>query len=121
MYFDVPPNIPDFLNEYFVNIAYRTRGPDVDIEGDIDYDIHDREFPGFDLNPVMPETVLAHLDDIDVNMSSCIDGINMKMCKILVKHFPEIWAKLLPNSMFCGIFPREWVLGSFYSLKQGTC
>ena len=45
---------------------------------------------------------------MDMNTSSCIDGINMKICKILVENFPDKWSKLFSNSLFRGIFPREW-------------
>ena len=101
-------NIPDFLKLFFANIAERTRGPDSDIDRHVPDNMYSDELPGFDFAPVATETVLACGDDIDVNMSSCIDGINMKTCKILVKNFLEKLANLFTNSLYTGIFPKEW-------------
>ena len=101
-------NVPNFLNSYFANVAERTRGPDNNILSHVDPELYAGEYPGFDLNPVTAETVYACLEDIDINMSSCIEGINMNICKILVRNFSDRWAKLFSNSLFLGIFPREW-------------
>ena len=100
--------MPNFLNSYFANVAQRTRGPDNNILSHVDPEWYAGEYPGFDLNPVTAETVYACLEDIDINMSSCIEGINMNICKILVRNFSDRWAKLFLNSLFLGIFPREW-------------
>ena len=41
-------------------------------------------------------------------MSSCIDGINLKICKVIIQEMPDIFVKLFGNSLFFGIFPRKW-------------
>ena len=46
--------------------------------------------------------------DIDVNISSCVSGMNMKMCQCLILTIPERFLLLFTNSMFLGIFPTEW-------------
>ena len=41
-------------------------------------------------------------------MSSCIDGINMKICKVILKSCMDKWVKLYNNYLCMGIFPSEW-------------
>ena len=83
--------IPDFLNKFFAEIAKKTRGPNNDINSNVDRDIYnfDFDFEGFDLEPVSVETVLECKEDIDVNMSSCVESVNMKICKIILVNFPR--------------------------------
>ena len=44
---------------------------------------------------------------IDVNMSSCIEGINAKMCKAIIEIIPNKFLKIFANSLFTGIFPAK--------------
>ena len=101
-------DIPDFLNKYFVEIATRTRGDDCNIDTIIPNDIYPNVLDGLDLEPVTDEAVSDCVNEIDVNMSSCVEGINMKLCKILIENFPGKFAKLFSNSLFLGIFPKDW-------------
>ena len=96
------------MNKYFAEIATRTRGSDANIDPNITLNIYSNNYEGFDLGPVDTETVLNCVEDIDVNMASCIEGINMKICKILTVNFAGKLAMLFSNSLFLGIFPREW-------------
>ena len=111
-------NIPDFLNSFFATIAENTRGPDRDICNNVENDLYPGDLPGLDLSPVTVETVLNLVDHMDLNMSSCVTGINMKICKLMVKHFPEKWAKLYSNSLFLGIFPRDWACSTVTLLPK---
>ena len=111
-------DVPDFLNTFFATIAERTRGPDANIRNTVNDDLYDQDYPGFDLTPVTPETVLTLLNDMDINMSSCIDGINMGICKIMVKQISKEFAKIYSNSLFRGIFPKEMGLFSSYTLTK---
>ena len=99
-------DVPDFFNKYFAEIATRTRGSDANIDPNITHDIYPNNYKGFDLAPVDTETVLNCVEDIDVNMASCIEGITMKICKILTVNFAGKLAVLFSNSLFLGIFPR---------------
>ena len=101
-------NVPDFLNKYFAEISTRTRGEDNLIDRNVMPNVDQNKYEGIEFEPVTGDTVLGYIDDIDVNMASCVEGINMKICKILVKSNSDKIAKLFSNSLFLGIFPREW-------------
>ena len=64
--------------------------------------------PGFDFSPPDIFDIRRHVDDIDMNMSSCIDGVNMNICKVLFTEFAEKWLSIFANSIFTGIFPTKW-------------
>ena len=51
-------------------------------------------------------------ENIDVNSSSGIEGINMKICKLILLHIPDKFRLLCANSLFSGIFPEEWSINS---------
>ena len=91
---------PNFLNNFFANLSERTRGPDADIDPNDLLVNNDVVLPGFDFEPVTIDCFCKYVNEIDLTMSSCIEGINMKMCKILLEIFMEKWAKLFNNSLF---------------------
>ena len=67
-----------------------------------------QDLPGFDLGPVTVECFYRYVMAIEVDMSSCIEGINMKLCKLILENFMEKWVKIYSNSFHSGIFPSEW-------------
>ena len=75
-------NTPDFLNNYFANIGEFTRGPDADIDIDIQSDVSVNGLPGFDFAPVTIECFYRFIGEIDIDMSSCIYGLNMNICRL---------------------------------------
>ena len=99
---------PDFLNRFFVNIAENTRGPDNIFDLEMNDCYSALNLPGFDFDPPGIHDIRQHLDNIDYNMSSCIDGVNMRICKILLNEFTDKWLSIFANSMFTGIFPSDW-------------
>ena len=101
-------NTPAFLNEFFANIGEYTRGSDIDIDGDIQADVGMNGLPGFDFAPVTIECFYRFITEIDTDMASCIEGINMRICKLMLENFSEKWLKLFGNSLYTGTFPKEW-------------
>ena len=103
------------MNNFFANIGEHTRGLDVTIDSHYRTEVSVDALPGFDFEPVTVDSFCIYVNEIDVNMSSCIDGINMKMCKILLEKLMEKWTKLFNNSLFHGVFPRDWTCPSVTS------
>ena len=99
---------PDFLNNFFANIAEATRGPDSDIDDITRTNVSQNMLPGFDFTPVTVDCFYRYVIDIDLDMSSCIEGINMKICKISMENIMEKWVILYNNSLSRGIFPSDW-------------
>ena len=98
---------PDFLNSFFVEIAERTRtrltnqdAKHIDLYPDI--------ISKFDFAPPELEDMYGYMMEIDINTSSCLEGINSKLCKILIDKIPEKFRHLFANSLFFGIFPEAW-------------
>ena len=56
--------------------------------------------------------------DIDSDMSSCIKGLNMKMCKRLITAIPEKFLFMFANSMNYGIFPSDWAVSTVTLLPK---
>ena len=44
------------------------------------------------------------------DMSSCLEGLNMRMCKCMISAIPDFLLLLYANSMYEGIFPSEWAI-----------
>ena len=100
-------DIPDFLNNYFVNIAERTVTHQV-----IDCPIYRNEYDHingiFDFVLPTMEDMYIYMEQIDVNSSSCIPGINNKMCKLAMDSIPSKFRHLFVTSLDSGIFPMSW-------------
>ena len=58
------------------------------------------------------------IGEIDSDMSSCIDGLNMKMCKRLITAIPEKFCLIYANSMYYGIFPSDWAIATVTLLPK---
>ena len=78
-------NIPDFMNNYFATIAeknsdlnkvvYVNRQNDVQVQ--------------FDFEPPTVIELEYIIKEINEDMSSCVEGLNMKMCKRQIEAIPE--------------------------------
>ena len=99
----------DFLNEFFVNIAKNTRKTNVNIDQEY-VACYDNIDSNFNFMPPTLEEIYGYMIAIDVNMSSCIEGVNAKMCKKTLDSIPEKFVHLFANSLFQGIFPVSWTL-----------
>ena len=55
------------------------------------------------------------MSDIDINTLSCIQGINSRVCKIMLDKIPAKFCHLFANSLFTAKFPESWT-GSIVSL-----
>ena len=104
----IPKNdVPDFLNEYFVNIARRTCG-------NFNHDEHDYTelYSGYDCNfdfvPPVAEEMYGYMESMDLNSSSCIPGVNMRICKITLDSVPLKFSHMFATSLFTGHFPSCW-------------
>ena len=82
---------PDYLNDFFVNIAENTRGPDNMIPKEVKNFYDGRDLPGFDFLPPDIFDIKMYLRDIDLEMSSCIDGVNMNVCKLFLDNCTDMW------------------------------
>ena len=110
---------PDFLNRFFVDISENTRGPDHSFDLNMANCYSLLDLPGFDFTPPDIYDIRRYFDDIDMNMSSCIDGVNMKICKLLLTDFTDMWLSIFANSMFTGIFPEDWSRSIVTLLPKG--
>ena len=61
-----------------------------------------------DFEPPALEDLYGYMTDIDVSSSSCIKGVNSKVCKIMLDTIPEKFRHLFANSLFHGKFPNAW-------------
>ena len=48
-----------------------------------------------------------YMMDIDINISSCIEGVNAKTCKNLLDIMPNRFLKIFAKSLSLGIFPGK--------------
>ena len=89
-------NIPDFVNVYFANIAKRVRPCNIrPINGNITNQDSQFEF--------MPPTLVelyGIVINIDVNISSCINGLNARISQNLLGIMPDRFLKIFGNSLF---------------------
>ena len=104
----------NFVNDFFAKIEERTcakcdskdyvAGPIVESE--------------FHFMPPEIFDIMIFSDSIDVNSSSGIHGINMKICKMILRHIPYKFRLIVANSMFSGIFPAEWAISNVKLLHK---
>ena len=110
-------NIPDYLNQFFANIAENTRGDDDHIDSNVG-NIYMQDYPGFDFRPPTPDELYVHINNSDIDVASCIDGINSRICKVIIQEMPDIFVKLFANSLFFGNFPRKWATSTVILLPK---
>ena len=104
----------NFVNDYFANIEARTC-----------LKCESRPYiPGAKVNSefhfLPPEIcdIMLFSDMIDVSSSSGIPGINMNICKVIIRHIPDKFRLIYANSMFSGIFPAEWATSNVKLLPK---
>ena len=107
--------VPDFLNDFFANISSRVcdagsarpfiPGVNVDTK--------------FFFSPPEQYEIMLLAEDIDINSTSGIDGINATVCKGLLLHIPSKFRLLFANSMFTGYFPFSWTLSRVKLIPKG--
>ena len=105
---------PQFLNEFFAGIAERTCDFTKIIYPVLENDVEVR----FDFRPPELDNLMYLIREIDVNTSSCVQGINMKMCKSIISIIPDKFLLLFANSMYYGVFPQEWAISSVSLLPK---
>ena len=72
----------------------------------------------FDFMPPEIFDIMRFAEDIDINSSSGIMGINSRICMILMLHIPDKFRNIYANSMFSGIFPAEWTIATVKLLPK---
>ena len=107
-------DVPNFLNNFFAIVAektcdftkikYPTRNVNVDTT--------------FNFEPPDLDDLMYIIREIDMDMSSCIEGVNMKMCKRLIILIPEKFLLLFANSMYLGVFPDKWSISTVTLLPK---
>ena len=98
---------PSFLNEYFVNIAERTCGPFVPDLNDF-ANLYPTVNTNFDFDPPALEEMYGLMESMDLNSSSGLNGINMKICKEIIDAIPSKIRHIFATSLFLGKFPTMW-------------
>ena len=107
----------DFLNDYFLNIVNNLNIiPTDDMCLDI-YNIPNR-FCFLDNMPTVDEVVRL-IKDIDVNKSSCVDGISTRFCKDAMLSIPLMICNLFRKSLETGIIPTSWTKGTITVIFYG--
>ena len=97
-------DIPNFLNDFFATIAQKTSD-----NSKVIHEMKNLDVPvQFDFEPPTLLELEYIVKSFNDDMSSCVNGLNMKMCKRLLAIIPEKFLLLYANSMFYGTFPREW-------------
>ena len=109
-------DVPDFLNAYFAQIATRTRPFDFNT-------IHNNDYVKnvdnvFEFEPPNLFEIKEFVKHIDTTMSSCIAGVNARMCKTIMEIIPGKFLKLFANSLFTGIFPEKWTYATLTFLPK---
>ena len=62
----------------------------------------------FNFVPPLTEDMYSFMTNMDMNTSSCIEGVNMKMGKVALDSVPNKFRHLFANSLFQGKFPSQW-------------
>ena len=116
----IPPyEVPDYLNQYFVNIADPLNIDTTVLrfpEHQALYDIEDTLHLENDLPEV--EELLLYMGDIDVNKSSSVEGVSTRFCVDVIKCIPNILCTIFCTSMLTGIFPKVWSNGTVVLLPK---
>ena len=104
----------NYVNDYFANIAERVCKP----ENTLDFVPGDFVDTRFEFFPPELYEIMLFAEDIDINSTSGIVGINTKICKILLLHVPEKFRMIFANSMFMGLFPSDWATSNVKLLPK---
>ena len=107
-------NACDFVNTFFASIADCVCKP----EDTLPYIPCDRIESVFNFMPPEIFEIMLFAEEIDVNASSGIIGVNSQICKTLILHVPNKFRMLFANSMFSGIFPNELAISTVKLLPK---
>ena len=105
---------PEFLNNYFAGIAEKT----CDFTKIVHPVLENNIEIGFDFQPPDIDDLIHLIREIDITTSSCVQGINMKMCKRVISIIPEKFLLLFANSMYNGVFPSDWAISTVTLLPK---
>ena len=104
----------DFVNRFFASISDRI----CNVEDARVYIPGDKIDTVFDFMPPERFDIMRFAEEIDINSSSGIMGINARICKILLLHIPDKFRTIYANSMFSGIFPADWTIATVKLLPK---
>ena len=112
--------IPDFLNLYFANVAEMTRTTPMNVDAEY-ITCYNNVLTQFDFVPPPLEDIYGYMMDIDICSSSCVNGVNAKICKAVLDKIPSKFQHLFANSLYTGKFPEAWTC-SYVTLipKEGN-
>ena len=79
--------IPDFLNLYFANVAEMTRNTPMNANAEY-IACYNNVLSQFDFVPPLLEDIFCYMMDIDICSSSCVNGVNAKICKVVLDQIP---------------------------------
>ena len=108
---------PEFLNDYFINIVRNLNIPDNDVSMDTVYNVNDI-FTWEDDMPT-PDEVNDLIKGIDINKSSCVDGISAKFCKKAILSVPNVICDIMSKSLRNGMIPSAWTRGTINVIPKG--
>ena len=66
----------------------------------------------FDFYPPTMDDLSDIVKNIKTDISSCVKGINMNVCKRLLQIIPDKCLMVYANSMYTSIFPSEWTIST---------
>ena len=107
-------NIPNFFNNFFGTMAEKTSDSTKVIYENRNVNVNVQ----FDFEPPTLLELEFITKEFNDDMSSCVEGLNMRMCKRLLDVIPEKFLLLYANSMFTGRFPSEWTMADVTLLPK---
>ena len=72
----------------------------------------------FEFTPPTLLELYGIIVNIDVNISSCVQGIYAKTYKNLLEIMPVRFLKIFGNSLFLGVFPEKWACSTLTFLPK---
>ena len=106
--------VPNFVNRFLAEIAGRT----CDVNDAKPYRKGNQVDSRFYFVPPEIYEIRCFAENIDINSSSGVEGINSRICKIMLTHIPGKFQILFANSLFTGYFPSEWTLSKVKLLPK---
>ena len=100
----VRENVPNFLNNYFVNVGAVTNPPDINL-------VEGPTMKTFLFDDITLEEVSKLIKEIDTTKDSGIEGVSSEILKHALQRIPDKIQILFERSLKYGIFPRKWAMG----------
>ena len=97
-------NVPNFLNNYFVNVGAVTNPPDINL-------VEGPTMKKFLFDDITLGEVSKLIKEIDTTKDSCIEGVSSEILKHALQRIPDKIQILFERSLKYGIFPRKWAMG----------